>query len=86
MNTGVGSHSLLQGSSRPRDRTCVFCGSCIVGTLLTSEPPGKPYPWVLHKKIPEQGGVTQEKLLNVPLTATFHIIFVKFLCVCVYVL
>ena len=45
-NTGVGCHFLLQGSSRPRDRTQV---SRIVGReALTSEPPGKPYPYFLR--------------------------------------
>ena len=40
-NTGVGSLSLLQGSSQPRDRTQV---SCIASRFCTSsfEPPGKP--------------------------------------------
>ena len=38
-NTGVGSHSFLQGSSQPRDQTWV---PSIVGRLFTSEPPGKP--------------------------------------------
>ena len=28
-NTGEGCHALLQGSSRPRDRTCISCASCI---------------------------------------------------------
>ena len=28
-NTGVGCHCLLQGSSRPRDRTRVSCVSCV---------------------------------------------------------
>ena len=36
-NTGGGSHSLLQGSSRPRDQTRVFC---IPADDLPSEPPG----------------------------------------------
>ena len=37
-NTGVGYHSLLWGSSRPRDPTCI---SCIEGRLFTAEPLGK---------------------------------------------
>ena len=31
-----------RGSSRPRDRTCIFYSSCIVGRFFTAEPPGKP--------------------------------------------
>ena len=27
-----------RGSSSPRDRTCVFCGSCIAGRFLATEP------------------------------------------------
>ena len=38
-NTGMGSHSLLQGSSRPRDQTHV---SCVAGRFLTTEPSGSP--------------------------------------------
>jgi len=34
-NTGVGSHSLLQGSSQPRDQTHVSCVSCIAGRFFT---------------------------------------------------
>ena len=30
-NTGEGCHASSRGSSRPRDRTCVSCVSCIVG-------------------------------------------------------
>ena len=41
-NTGVGHHALLQGSSQPRDQTCVSCDSCIAGRFFTAEPPGKP--------------------------------------------
>ena len=37
-STGVGSHFLLQGISRPRDKTRV---SLIVDGLFTTEPPGK---------------------------------------------
>ena len=33
-NTGVGCHSLLQGSSWPMDRTCVSCISCIGRQVL----------------------------------------------------
>ena len=40
-NTGVSCHSLLQASSRPRDRTQI---SCIADSLL-SEPPGKEDTW-----------------------------------------
>jgi len=35
-NTGVGSHSLLQGYSQPRDQTQV---SCIADDSLPDEPP-----------------------------------------------
>ena len=42
-DTGVGCHALLQGSSQPRDRTCVSCVSCIAGRIFTTEPPWKPY-------------------------------------------
>ena len=31
-----------RGSSRPRDWTCVSCGSCIAGGFFTTEPPEKP--------------------------------------------
>ena len=31
-----------RGSSKPRDRTPVSCGSCIAGGFFTPEPPGKP--------------------------------------------
>ena len=31
-----------RGSSRPGDRTCVSCSSCIAGGFFTAEPPGKP--------------------------------------------
>ena len=41
-NTGVGCHFLLRGSSWPRHRTCVSCGSCTAGGFFTAEPPGKP--------------------------------------------
>ena len=37
-NTGVGSHSLLQGSSQPRDRTK---SPVLQADSLLSEPPGK---------------------------------------------
>ena len=33
--------SFSRGSSRLRDRTCVSCGSCIVGRFFTAKPPGK---------------------------------------------
>ena len=39
LNTGVGSRSLLQGSSQPRDRTQV---SHIASRFFTAEPQGKP--------------------------------------------
>ena len=48
-NTGVGSHSLLQGifptqgSSQPRDQTQV---SGTAGSFFTTEPPGKPSPFL----------------------------------------
>ena len=31
-----------RGSSRPRDRTSISCGSCMASRLFTTEPPGKP--------------------------------------------
>ena len=31
-----------RASSRPRDRTCLCCDSCIAGRLFTVEPPGDP--------------------------------------------
>ena len=31
-----------KGSSQPRDRTRISCGSCIAGKFFTAEPPGKP--------------------------------------------
>ena len=37
-STGAGCH-FLQGSSQPRDWTCI---SCIAGGFFTTEPPGKP--------------------------------------------
>ena len=42
-NTGAGGHFLLQGSSWPRDRTCVSWVSCIAGRLFTAAPLGKPH-------------------------------------------
>ena len=36
-----------RGSSQPRDRTWVFCVSCIAGNSLPSEPPGKP--WYIYR-------------------------------------
>ena len=30
-----------RGSSQPRDRTRVYCASCIAGRFLTTEPPRK---------------------------------------------
>ena len=45
-NTGVGSHSLLQGSSQPRDRTQV---SCIAGrffTIWVTREPISPFGWI----------------------------------------
>ena len=41
-NTGVGCHFLHRGSSQPRDRTRISCGSCIARQVLYPEPPGKP--------------------------------------------
>ena len=35
-NTGVGCHALLQGSSWPRDRTCVSYVSCLAGRFFTT--------------------------------------------------
>ena len=43
-NTGVGCHFLLQGSSWPRDQTCI---SCIAG-----DPPGKPQHILPSRKRP----------------------------------
>ena len=33
-NTGVGCHALLQGSSQPRDPTCISHTSCIGSQVL----------------------------------------------------
>ena len=43
-NTGVGSHFLLQGSSRPKDQTQVCCtaGGFFFFFFLLSEQPGSP--------------------------------------------
>ena len=38
----MGFPVLCRGSSWPRDRTWVFCGSCTASGFFTSEPPGKP--------------------------------------------
>lgn len=38
------------------------------------------------KIIPGEGGVTQEKALDIPLIPTFHVIFLKFLLVRAHVL
>ena len=47
-NTGVGCHTLFQGSSRPRDQTQV---SCIAGEFFAAESPGKhPLQPVLKKE------------------------------------
>ena len=37
-----GCHFLLQGSSQPRDRTCVSYVSCIASRFFIPEPSGKP--------------------------------------------
>ena len=36
----------FRGPSRPRDRTCVFCVSCIAGRFFTLEPQRKPFQWL----------------------------------------
>ena len=46
-NTAVGCHFLLQGSSQPRDWTCI---SCVVGRFFTTEPSGKPFPRIVSPK------------------------------------
>ena len=38
LNTRVGCHALLQGSSQPRDQTRI---SCVAGGFFTTEPLGK---------------------------------------------
>ena len=43
-NTGAGCHFLYQGSSQPRDLTCNFCISCIVGRFLPLSYLGNPKP------------------------------------------
>ena len=35
-------------SSRPEDRLCVYCRSCIAGRFFTTEPPGKSHYLYLH--------------------------------------
>ena len=30
-----------RGFSRPRDQTCIFCGSCITGRFFATQPPGE---------------------------------------------
>ena len=40
-----------RGSSWPRDRTPVSCGSWIAGGFFTTEPPGKPLPGYWSSKI-----------------------------------
>ena len=47
--TGVGSLSLLQASSRPRNGTGV---SCIAGRFLPAEQPGKPFEMYKNIKSP----------------------------------
>ena len=64
-----------RGSSRSRDRTCVFCGSCIAGGFFTTEPQGSPrtvvggsfFPWPLEP--PQQPGHQGPKLGLSPSTA-----------------
>ena len=51
-NTGVGSNSLLQGSSRPRDQTQV---SCIAAILYHLSPQGSPTRGEAVTKPLEQG-------------------------------
>ena len=46
-NTGVGSHSLLQGIFLTRDQTWV---SCITGVFFTAEPPGKSFGYICYLK------------------------------------
>ena len=39
----------FRGSSRPRDQTCILCGSCIAGRFFTAEPPENPIvPWAIQ--------------------------------------
>ena len=45
-NTGVGCHSLLQGSSQQRDWTCIYC---LAGRFFTTGPPG-----ISIKKFPKE--------------------------------
>ena len=53
-----------RGSSRPRDRTQVSCGSCIAGRIFAAEPPGKPVVAIISMKkgsSPRKGGSPAEK-------------------------
>ena len=36
----------FRGPSRPRDRTCILCVSCIAGRFFTLEPQWKPFQWL----------------------------------------
>ena len=58
-NTGVRSHSLLQGNLPDPgiERTLVFCNSCIVRWILYHQPPGKPNKGLFHPKC-QQGSPT----------------------------
>ena len=49
-STGVGCHSLLQGDSRPKNRTGVSC----MADSLPSEPPGKPSYSYMSYKMPSR--------------------------------
>ena len=51
-----------KGSSRPRDRTCISCNSCIAGRFFTTELPGKPLHIHTHTYIHTLGKST---LLNI---------------------
>ena len=52
-NTGVSSHTHLQGSFQPRDQTHTSCSSCLSVRFLTAEPLGKPRKRVMLESKPE---------------------------------
>ena len=55
-NTGVGCHSLLQGSPRLKDQTHISCHiSYTAGGFFTAEPPGKPESTGVSSLSPLQG-------------------------------
>ena len=82
-NTRVGCHSLLHGSSGPREWTRV---SCIAGRVFTTEPPGKPrarHRWFKNGNLKTNKQTKPGNLFLIPnkcyMSYTFSMYFLKIL-------